>query len=332
MCELPARNAARAAMVFSHAGRAVVIGFDPGVSPHIEMVMKICHYNANQAGLIEGDRVYPLGDALVKAGILRVRYTMLEVIEALVGDRAAATIAADARGTGAPLALADVKLLAPITNPPSIWAAAANYRAHQTEMVERSGSRGHSHLSKDDLMAEFFLKPSSSIIGPGGTVILPRIAKHIDHECELCAVIGRPARKVSEAQALEHVFGYTTLWDFSIRDPWAKQQNTRNIRKGFDSFTGLGPWIVTRDEIADPQDLHIAVDQNGARVMTAHTADMICSLREHIRFLSDKLTLRTGDLITTGTPAGVSRLADGDRLKGGIGGIGEMEFSVRAET
>ncbi len=295
--------------------------------------MKICHYNANQAGLIEGDQVYPLGDALKNAGILRERYTMVEVVEALVGSAAAMQIARDARATGTPLPLAGVKLLPPITNPPSIWAAAANYRAHQSEMSVRTGTSYESkQLTKDELMAEFFLKPSSSLIGPGGTVILPKIAKHIDHECELCAVIGQPARHVSEAQALDHVFGYTTLWDFSIRDPWGKQQNTRNIRKGFDSFTGLGPWIVTRDEIADPQNLHINVAQNGKPVMTAHTADMICSLREHIRFLSDKLTLRTGDLITTGTPAGVSRLADGDRLKGGIGGIGEMEFTVRAQA
>jgi 2-keto-4-pentenoate hydratase/2-oxohepta-3-ene-1,7-dioic acid hydratase in catechol pathway len=295
--------------------------------------MKICHYNANQAGIIEDNQVYPLGDALKKAAILRERYTMVEVVEALIDNPAALQIARDARGTGVPVPLASVKLLAPITNPPSIWAAAANYRAHQTEMSVRTGTSYESKkLSKDELMAEFFLKASSSLIGPGGTVILPKIAKHVDHECELCAVIGRPARKASEAQALDHVFGYTTLWDFSIRDPWGKQQNTRNIRKGYDTFTGLGPWIVTRDEIADPQDLHITVEQNGTRVMTAHTADMICTLREHIRFLSDKITLRTGDLITTGTPAGVSRLADGDRLTGGIGGIGEMAFTVRAEA
>jgi 2-keto-4-pentenoate hydratase/2-oxohepta-3-ene-1,7-dioic acid hydratase in catechol pathway len=293
--------------------------------------MKICHYNANQAGIVEADQVYPLGDALRKAGIVRDCYTMLEVVQALVENPAAMQIARDTHATGAPVPLFTVKLLAPITNPPSIWAAAANYRAHQSEMIDRVGSRQRADLSKDDLMAEFFLKPSSSLIGPGETVILPKIAKHIDHECELCAVIGRPARRVNEAQALDHVFGYTTLWDFSIRDPWSKQQNTRNIRKGFDTFTGLGPWIVTRDEIADPQDLHISVDQNGKRVMTAYTADMICSLREHIRFLSDKITLRTGDLISTGTPAGVSRLADGDRLTGGIAGIGEMEFTVRAE-
>lgn len=294
--------------------------------------MKLCHYDANQAGIIEGDRVYPLGDALKQAGILRDRYTMLEVIEALIEDRRAQQIAGDARGTGQPLPLASVKLLAPITNPPSIWAAAMNYRAHQTEMVERVGASGRANLSKDELMAEFFLKPSSSLIGPGGTVILPKVARHVDHECELCAVIGVPGKKIPQASALDHVFGYTTLWDFSIRDPWAKQQNTRNIRKGCDTFTGLGPCIVTRDEIAEPQDLHIRVEQNGKLVMTAHTADMICGLREHIRFLSERITLRTGDLITTGTPAGVSRLADGDTLEGGIAGIGQMRFSVRAET
>jgi 2-keto-4-pentenoate hydratase/2-oxohepta-3-ene-1,7-dioic acid hydratase in catechol pathway len=190
-----------------------------------------------------------------------------------------------------------------------------------------------SQLSKDDLMAEFFLKPVSSLIGPNGTVILPKISKHVDFECELAAVIGTPARKVTEAQALEHVFGYTMLWDFSQRDPWSKgMHNTRNIRKGFDTFTGLGPWIVTRDEIPEPQDLMIRVQQNGKDVMTAHTADMICGLRDHIRFLSGVLTLHPGVLITTGTPAGVSRLADGDRLRGTIDRIGTMEVSVAADT
>jgi 2-keto-4-pentenoate hydratase/2-oxohepta-3-ene-1,7-dioic acid hydratase in catechol pathway len=294
--------------------------------------MKICQYDSNRAGIVLEEQVYPLGDALERAGLLRERYTMLEVFEALVHEPRAAAIAADVRSLGAPVPLASVKLLPPIANPPSIWAAAANYRAHQTEMAARTGWGSRADMTKDDLMAEFFLKPSSSLIGPGGTVLLPRGARHVDHECELCAIIGVGGKRISEADALDHVYGYTTLWDFSIRDPWGKQQNTRNIRKGCDSFTGLGPWIVTRDEIADPQDLHIRVEQNGQLVMTAHTADMICSLREHIRFLSERITLRTGDLITTGTPAGVSRLADGDRLQGGIAGIGEMRFDVRADA
>ena len=294
--------------------------------------MKICHYDKNQAGVVAGDKVYPLGAALVKAGHVKDGHTMLEVITALANVPAAMKVAQDVAKTGTAVPLASVKLLAPIQNPPSLWCAAANYKAHQAEMIAASGSEDRSQLSKDDLMAEFFLKPTSSIIGPGGTVILPKISKHVDFECELCAVIGKTARNVTEAQALDYVFGYTVCWDFSQRDPWGRnRQNTRNIRKGFDTFTGLGPWIVTRDEIAEPQDLKITVEQNGKPAMTAHTSDMICGLRDHIRFLSGVLTLRPGDLITTGTPAGVQKLAPGDRLRGSIEKIGEVEFRVAAE-
>ena len=294
--------------------------------------MKICQYAPGRAGVVEQDRIYPIDEALVKAGHLRDGHTLLEVIEALANRPAAMDAARGCLKTGPSVPLGSVKLLAPITNPPSIWAAAMNYRDHQAEMRQRVGSADHSNLAGDDLMAEFFLKPVSSIIGPGGTVILPRVSKHVDFECELCAVIGKTARRVTEEQALDHVFGYTICWDFSQRNPWGiGRQNTRNIRKGFDTFTGLGPWIVTRDEIPNPQNLSIKVEQNGKPVMTAHTSNMICGLREHIRFLSGVLTLNPGVLITTGTPAGVSQLADGDHLKGAIENIGEMEIDVRAE-
>ena len=294
--------------------------------------MKICHYNSNEAGVVAGDKVYPIGDALVKAGHVRERYTMLGVLTALANEPAAMDIARNAVKTASPVPLASVKLLAPILNPGSLWAAAANYKAHQDEMKIKMGSADRTELSKDDLMAEFFLKPTSSIIGPGDTVILPKISKDVDFECELCAVIGKKARRVSEAKALDYVFGYTICWDLSQRDPWGRgRHNTRNIRKGFDTFTALGPWIVTRDEIEEPQNLSINVEQNGKPAMTAHTSDMICGIREHIRFLSSCLTLRPGDLITTGTPAGVKKLADGDRLKGTIEKIGSMELKVAAE-
>ncbi|HET7362883.1 MAG TPA: fumarylacetoacetate hydrolase family protein [Burkholderiales bacterium] len=293
--------------------------------------MKICHYDEHEAGAIEGERVFPIGAALVAAGHLRQGYTMQEVIERLANEPAALQCARQAlKGRSAPLAQA--RLLAPIENPPSLWAAAANYKAHQAEMRAASGGPDRAEFSKDDLMAEFFLKPSSSIIGPAGTIVLPRIAQHVDYECELCAVIGRKARHVSEAQALDCVFGYTICWDISQREPWGRnRQNTRNIRKGFDTFTALGPWIVTKDELREPQDTRIDVELNGRHVMTAHTKDMICGVRDHIRFLSGVLTLRPGDLITTGTPAGVAKLAPGDRLKGRIEGVGEMTLSVEAE-
>ena len=292
--------------------------------------MKICRYNAGDIGLIDAEAIYSLGQALSGAGLTRAGATMTEVIEALGVNATAASVIADARGKP-PVALSSARLLAPTDNPPAIWAAAANYRSHQAEMTERVGAQDRSKFTADELMAELFLKPSSAIIGPGGTVVLPKIANHVDYECELCAVIGRPARHVAAAQALEFVFGYTMCWDISIRDPWGRRSNTRNIRKGFDTFCGVGPWFVTRDEIPEPQDLHIAVTQNGRQVMQAHTADMINGLRDLIRFLSSVSTLKPGTLITTGTPAGVSQLADGDRLKGTIDGIGTMELSVTAE-
>jgi 2-keto-4-pentenoate hydratase/2-oxohepta-3-ene-1,7-dioic acid hydratase in catechol pathway len=294
--------------------------------------MKICHYNEGLAGAVSADKVYPIGEALTKAGHLKPGHTMLEVIERLANEPAAMKCARFALQSGSSLPLASVRLLAPLLNPPAIWAAASNYKAHEAEMREKMKSYDRTAFSKDDLMAEFFLKPAASIVGPGGPVILPKISRDVDFECELCAVIGTAARHVTEQKALDHVFGYTILWDFSQRDPWGRgRQNTRNIRKGFDTFTGLGPWIVTRDEIADPQDLAIRVEQNGTLVMSAHTGDMICSLREHIRFLSGVTTLHPGVLVSTGTPAGVAKLAGGDRLKGGIEGIGEMELSVQAE-
>jgi 2-keto-4-pentenoate hydratase/2-oxohepta-3-ene-1,7-dioic acid hydratase in catechol pathway len=177
--------------------------------------MKICHYNSNQAGVVVGDKVYPIGDALVKAGYVRERYTMLGVIDALANQPAAMESARAAMKTASPVPLASVKLLAPILNPPSLWAAAANYKAHQAEMRVKMGSADRTELGRDDLMAEFFLKPTSSIIGPGDTVVLPKISKDVDFECELCAVIGKKARRVSEEQALDYVFGYTICWDLS---------------------------------------------------------------------------------------------------------------------
>jgi 2-keto-4-pentenoate hydratase/2-oxohepta-3-ene-1,7-dioic acid hydratase in catechol pathway len=293
--------------------------------------MKICRYDNGEVGLIEGDSIYPLGNALAATGVVREGASMAEVIDALANQPGAAAGLSAAR-SAKPLALAAAKLRAPIINPPAIWAAAANYRAHQAEMRERVGSYDRTQMSSDDLMAEVFLKPASSIIGPGGTVILPKIANHVDFECELCAVIGRPARNVPAEHALDYVYGYTMCWDISIRDPWGKgRHNTRNIRKGFDTFCGVGPWIVTRDEIREPQDVHITVEQNGNTVMRAHTADMINGLRDLIRFVSSVSTLQPGTLITTGTPAGVSKLAAGDHLKGTIDGIGTMELAVDAE-
>jgi len=294
--------------------------------------MKICHYNNHEAGIVQDEKIYPIGPTLIGAGHLRQGYSMQEVIEALANEPAAMRCAKEVLKGRTTVTLAQAELRAPIENPPSLWCAAANYKDHQAEMLKASGGTDRSSFSKDDLMAEFFLKPSSSIIGPGGTIVIPKVSNHVDYEAELCAVIGKKARNLTEEQALDCVFGYTICWDISQRDPWGRnRQNTRNIRKGFDTFTALGPWIVTKDELPEPQDTRILVELNGKHVMTAHTKDMICGVRDHIRFLSSVVTLRPGDLITTGTPAGVAKLAPGDKLKGRIEHIGEMTLNVAAE-
>ena len=293
--------------------------------------MKICRYNDGSTGLIEADRVYPLEPSLVELGAVKVGASAHVQIAAL-HDPVTAQKAKALALKSPSIALSEVHMLVPLDNPPAIWAAAANYKAHQAEMIGRVGSSDRSHLTADELMAEIFLKPNSSLVGPSGTVILPKISKHVDFECELCAVIGKTAKNVSEENALDYVYGYTMCWDISIRDPWGiGRQNTRNIRKGFDTFCGVGPWIVSREEIAEPQALLIDVEQNGVNVMKANTADMINGLRPLIRFLSSVSTLSPGTLITTGTPAGVSSLADGDHLRGTITGIGVMDLFVKAE-
>jgi 2-keto-4-pentenoate hydratase/2-oxohepta-3-ene-1,7-dioic acid hydratase in catechol pathway len=292
--------------------------------------MKVCRYNEGRIGLIENDAIYPLGEALSGAGLARVGATMTEIVEVLGSNSANAAVASARNSASIPLSSA--RLLAPTDNPPAIWAAAANYRSHQSEMRERVGSYDRSALSPDELMAEIFLKPSSAIIGPGETVVLPKMARHVDYECELCAVIGAVARNVSVERALDYVFGYTLCWDISIRDPWGRRPNTRNIRKGFDTFCGVGPWFVTRDEVPEPQNLYINVTQNGRQVMQAHTAEMINGIRDLIRFLSSVSTLKPGTLITTGTPAGVSQLAVGDHLQGTITLVGTMELNVGGEA
>jgi 2-keto-4-pentenoate hydratase/2-oxohepta-3-ene-1,7-dioic acid hydratase in catechol pathway len=294
--------------------------------------VKVCHYNNREAGIVQDDRIFAIGPTLIGAGHLRQGYTMQEVIEALANEPAALRCAKEVLKGRSTISLAQAELRAPIENPGALWAAAANYKDHQAEMLKASGGTDRSSFTKDDLMAEFFLKPGSSIIGPGGTIVIPRMSNHVDYEAELCAVIGKKARNLSEDEALDCVFGYTICWDISQRDPWGRnRQNTRNIRKGFDTFTALGPWIVTKDELPEPQDTHIYVELNGKHVMTAHTKDMICGVRDHIRFLSSCLTLRPGDLITTGTPAGVAKLAPGDKLKGRIDHVGEMTLDVAAE-
>ena len=153
----------------------------------------------------------------------------------------------------------------------------------------------------------------------------PQVSSQIDYESELAVVIGRGGRDIAPERVADHVFGYTCLLDITVRG-----KEDRGLRKSFDTFTPMGPWVVTRDEIAGAPDLEIACRVNGELRQQDRTTAMILPVAELVAWISQVMTLEPGDVIATGTPAGVGPLAPGDRVAVAIERIGAFEVSVEA--
>ena len=185
-----------------------------------------------------------------------------------------------------------------------------------------------------------FMKATSAVVGPNDTVRLPHGSTAADWEVELAVVIGTAAKYVSEADALKHVAGYCVMNDISERDFQSKLSGQWTKGKSCDTFGPLGPWMVTADEIGDPQALDMSLDVNGVRRQTGNTRTQIFSVAQVIAHLSTLFTLHPGDIISTGTPPGVGMgikpepiyLKDGDRLELSIAGLGTQQQSVEADT
>ena len=181
-----------------------------------------------------------------------------------------------------------------------------------------------------------FMKATSAINGPFDDVVLPRGSQHTDWEIELGVVIGETAKYVDANDALSHVAGYCVVNDVSERFYQTKLTGQWTKGKSCDTFGPLGPWLVTADEIADPQNLAMTMDVNGERMQTGNTSDMIFTVREIIAHLSSLMTLHPGDVIATGTPSGVGSgkkpeaifLRAGDRMAGSVEGLGRQEQTV----
>ncbi len=221
----------------------------------------------------------------------------------------------DCQGVGPSLAALDeVELLAPC-QPSKIVAVGRNYAAHAAE-----------HGAGVPAEPLIFLKPPSAVIGPGAVIIYPdHLSKWVDHEAELAAVIGRRAHRVSRAEASAFVLGYTCANDVTARD--LQERDAQWMRsKGFDTFCPLGPWIVTGLDVAD---LAILCRVNGEMRQQGRTSEMIFGVHELIEYVSAVMTLEPGDVILTGTPAGVGPLRPGDRVTVEIEGIGTLENEVR---
>ena len=181
-----------------------------------------------------------------------------------------------------------------------------------------------------------FMKATSAINGPFDNVVLPRGSQHTDWEIELGVVIGETAKYVDAKDALSHVAGYCVVNDVSERFYQTKLTGQWTKGKSCDTFGPIGPWLVTADEIADPQNLAMTMDVNGERMQTGNSSDMIFTVREIIAHLSSLMTLHPGDVIATGTPPGVGSgkkpeaifLRAGDRMAGSVEGLGRQEQTV----
>lgn len=237
------------------------------------------------------------------------------------------------------VALEEVELAAPLCRPGKILAVAANYQEHVRE-------GGFADREKRLSTPRLFLKPDTSIVGPDQPIAIPEITDQLDWEAELAVVIGSTARGVAERHALRHVFGYMTSNDVSARslrvgherdgEPWTAFFDWL-AGKWLDASAPIGPWLVTADEVGDPHRLGLTLEVNGEVRQRSTTGAMIFSVAELIAFASRLMTLNPGDVILTGTPAGVGAasgtfLAPGDVMVAEVEGLGRLRTPVAADT
>jgi acylpyruvate hydrolase len=252
--------------------------------------------------------------------------TMLELLEAGEPTLATARQAVAAFDASILIPENQVKLEAPVPRPGKIICVGLNYVDHAEE-----GGRDIPEYPT------IFSKYANTVIGPGDPIIIPRVSSKIDFEVELAVVIGRKGRYVEEANALDYVAGFTALNDVTARD-FQRLTSQWTVGKSFDTFAPMGPALVTSDEIIDPGNLDIALELNDETMQSSNTSKLIFSIPHLIRFLTQAMTLEPGDIISTGTPAGVGVFRDqqiflkpGDEVKLLIEGIGELVNPVAAE-
>lgn len=227
----------------------------------------------------------------------------------------------------------DVTLLAPIPQPrKNVFCVGRNYAEHIAE-----GNRAQNITDGVSPHPVFFTKPLTAVIGPGAAVpIFPHVSTNIDYEIELALIIGKAGRDIAEKDVYDHIFGYTILNDISARDVQRQHGGQYFKGKALDGSCPMGPYIVTADEIGDPQNLTVGLTVNGEQRQLGNTASMIFDIPALVASLSAGLTLEPGDIVATGTPSGVGYamtppqfLKDGDVVVCEIEGLGRLENPVR---
>lgn len=282
--------------------------------------MKLCRFDEDRIGVVISDKVHDvsgIADKLGQHGYPLPRHDIfIAAIPELMDE--ISRLAGEAEG----VPVSSVTFLSPVANPGKLVAAPVNYADHLQEAEElliEYFQRKVEQIHKIGL----FLKATSSMIGESQPIQIRIDDRRNDHELELACIIGKTASKVSEADALEYVAGYCVGLDITLRGP-----EERSLRKSSDTYSVLGPWMVTADEIPDPSNLAMHLEVNGETKQVANTRDLILSVPKLIEMASKFYTLHPGDVIYTGTPAGVGEIASGDTITATIERIGTLTSQV----
>jgi 2,4-diketo-3-deoxy-L-fuconate hydrolase len=284
--------------------------------------MKLCRFGDQRYGLVRDGAVYDVTsvvEAAVARGVRPVRG------DAVYANFAAVRAAVEAAPLGsAACSVAEARFLAPVAAPAKLVAAPVNYQKHIDESVADPGITFNHAVARID-EAGLFLKAASSLVGPGEGVAVRFPDRRTDHEIELALVIGSECTNIAEEDALAVVAGYAIGLDMTVRG-----KEDRSFRKSIDTYSVLGPWLVTADEIADPNALDFHLEVNGEPRQASNTSMLIFNVHKLIAWASRWYTLYPGDVIYTGTPEGVAPVGDGDVMTCHIDGIGDMRVNVRA--
>ena len=284
--------------------------------------MKICRYDNNRLGIVQGDEVLDVTKALEV--IPAQRWPVAQGDPLILNFKRVLAAAKKLAPKAKKKPLSRVKLLAPVPNPSKIIGAPINYSEHIAESIKDPGiAQGRTNIQKGIGDWGLFLKANSSLIGFGEEIRLRWPDRRNDHEVELALVIGKRGNKIPREKALEYVCAYSIGLDMTVRGP-----ELQCFRKSIDTYSVLGPWLVTADEIGDPNDLDLSIKVNGELRQNSNTKYLVYDVQRLIEFASAMYTLHPGDIIMTGTPAGVSPVKPGDLLHAYIEGVGESDIRI----
>lgn len=278
--------------------------------------MKIARFNGGRIGVVTGDRIHDVSEA---CGVDPAEWPPMGMITTIAAfDELRPGIERDL-GLSVGQPLAGAMLETPIPWPHKLLALPNNFRAHSAEMGQAEGVAG---------TEGFFMKSNAALSGPADAIVIPdRPGRLFHHECELAIVVGKTGRKIALEDALDYVFGYSCLIDVTMRG-----KEERVMRKSFDTFCPVGPWITTADEVGPTGDLVLRLWVNGALKQEAPVSDMVVGIRETIVLCSAVNTLQPGDIIASGTMSGVGPIVPGDTVRIAIDNVGEMTLPVVADV